>query len=51
MNFIASILKWIKSTFFVEPRPIPPFDEDQEQQLEELIDLINQERKINGLMP
>ena len=51
MNFITSILKWIKSTFFVEPRPIPSFDEEQEQQLKELINMINQERRINGLMP
>jgi uncharacterized protein YkwD len=51
MNIITSILKWIKSTFFVEPRPIPVLDEEQEQQLKELIGLINQERNINGLMP
>ena len=51
MNFITSVLKWIKSTFFIDPRPIPPFDKYQEEQLKELIDLVNQERKINGLMP
>ena len=51
INFLKNILLFIRDTFFVKPREIPPLDKDYDNQVEELVDLINYERSINGLMP
>lgn len=51
IDFLKNILLFIRDTFFVRPREIPPLDKDYDQQISELIQLINHERTINGLMP
>lgn len=51
INFIKNILLFIRNTFFIRPKEIPPEDKDCDQQVKILIDLINHERSINGLMP
>jgi hypothetical protein len=51
INFIKNILLFIRETFFIRPRDVPSLDKDYEQQVKILIDLINHERQINGLMP
>lgn len=50
-NFIKNILSFIKDTFFLKPRELPPHEADYDQQIDNLIGLINHERNINGLMP
>ena len=51
VNFIRNFLVFLRETFFIKPKEIPPLDKDYDKQVEELIGLINHERSINGLMP
>lgn len=51
IDFLRSILYFIRDTFFVKPKDLPPLDKDYDQQIKKLIELINHERIINGLMP
>jgi len=50
MEFLKTILQFIRSFFFVQPREALPLDKDYDNQIDRLIGLINHERTINGMM-
>jgi hypothetical protein len=51
ISILKNILVFVKDTFFVKPRNLPPREADHDHQINELIALINHERNINGFMP